>query len=259
MEGIQFLLVCPLACLAGFVDAVAGGGGLISLPAYLMAGLPAHVAIGTNKLSSAMGTALSVGKLARRGYVPWKRALVLAMGSLAGSAAGASLALRLDDEAFRRVMLVILPVTAAYLLWGKGVGATAPLPPGKTFAIALTVALGVGVYDGFYGPGTGTFLLLLLTAAAHLPLATANGVAKVLNLTTTSRACPSSGSTARCCCPWAWRRGPAAWWATGWGATFFLEKGGRGVNPSCWGCWPCSSSGYWGKGNHSIHWLGGTR
>ena len=92
MEAAQFLLVCPLACLAGFVDAVAGGGGLISLPAYLMAGLPAHVAIGTNKLSSAMGTALSVGKLARRGYVPWKRALVLAVGSLAGSAAGASLA-----------------------------------------------------------------------------------------------------------------------------------------------------------------------
>lgn len=185
MEAAQFLLVCPLACLAGFVDAVAGGGGLISLPAYLMAGLPAHVAIGTNKLSSAMGTALSVGKLARRGYVPWKRALVLAVGSLAGSAAGASLALRLDDEAFRRVMLVILPVTAAYLLWGKGVGGDRPpFPPGKTFAIALTVALGVGVYDGFYGPGTGTFLLLLLTAAAHLPLATANGVAKVLNLTT---------------------------------------------------------------------------
>ena len=180
MEAAQFLLVCPLACLAGFVDAVAGGGGLISLPAYLMAGLPAHVAIGTNKLSSAMGTALSVGKLARRGYVPWKRALVLAVGPLAGSAAGASLALRLDDEAFRRVMLVILPVTAAYLLWGKGVGGDRPpFPPGKTFAIALTVALGVGVYDGFYGPGTGPFLLLLLTAAAHLPLATANGVAKL--------------------------------------------------------------------------------
>ena len=88
MEAAQFLLVCPLACLAGFVDAVAGGGGLISLPAYLMAGLPAHVAKQPS-LSSAMGTALSV-KLARRGYVPWKRALVLAVGSLAGSAAGAT-------------------------------------------------------------------------------------------------------------------------------------------------------------------------
>lgn len=79
------------------------------------------------------------------------------------------------------------------------------------------MALGVGVYDGFYGPGTGTFLLLLLTAAAHLPLATANGVAKVLNLTTNLTACPSLGSTGQVCCPWGLAAGPAAWWATGWG------------------------------------------
>lgn len=232
MEGIQFLLVCPLACLAGFVDAVAGGGGLISLPAYLMAGLPAHVAIGTNKLSSAMGTALSVGKLARRGYVPWKRALVLAVGSLAGSAAGASLALRLDDEAFRRVMLVILPVTAAYLLWGKGVGGDRPpFPPGKTFAIALTVALGVGVYDGFYGPGTGTFLLLLLTAAAHLPLATANGVAKVLNLTTNLTGLSLFWLHGQVLLPLGLAAGACGLVGNWMGTTFFLEKGGRGVKP----------------------------
>ncbi|MFQ8983692.1 MAG: sulfite exporter TauE/SafE family protein [Evtepia sp.] len=248
MEAAQFLLVCPLACLAGFVDAVAGGGGLISLPAYLMAGLPAHVAIGTNKLSSAMGTALSVGKLARRGYVPWKRALVLAVGSLAGSAAGASLALRLDDEAFRRVMLVILPVTAAYLLWGKGVGGDRPpFPPGKTFAIALTVALGVGVYDGFYGPGTGTFLLLLLTAAAHLPLATANGVAKVLNLTTNLTGLSLFWLHGQVLLPLGLAAGACGLVGHWLGTTFFLEMGGRGSNPSCWGCWPCSSSGYWGR------------
>ena len=209
MEAAQFLLVCPLACLAGFVDAVAGGGGLISLPAYLMAGLPAHVAIGTNKLSSAMGTALSVGKLARRGYVPWKRALVLAVGSLAGSAAGASLALRLDDEAFRRVMLVILPVTAAYLLWGKG----------------------VGVYDGFYGPGTGTFLLLLLTAAAHLPLATANGVAKVLNLTTNLTGLSLFWLHGQVLLPLGLAAGACGLVGNWLGTTFFLEKGGRGVKP----------------------------
>ena len=222
MEAAQFLLVCPLACLAGFVDAVAGGGGLISLPAYLMAGLPAHVAIGTNKLSSAMGTALSVGKLARRGYVPWKRALVLAVGSLAGSAAGASLALRLDDEAFRRVMLVILPVTAAYLLWGKGVGGGPPPPP---------PALGVGVYDGFYGPGTGTFLLLLLTAAAHLPLATANGVAKVLNLTTNLTGLSLFWLHGQVLLPLGLAAGACGLVGNWLGTTFFLEKGGRGVKP----------------------------
>ena len=139
-------------------------------------------------------------------------------------------------------MLVILPVTAAYLLWGKGGGDRPPFPPGKTFAIALTVALGVGVYDGFYGPGTGTFLLLLLTAAAHLPLATANGVAKVLNLTTNLTGLslfwlhgqvllpPGAGGSLQ----------PGGQLA---GDHLLPGKGGRGSNPSCWGCWPCSSSG----------------
>ena len=91
-----------------------------------MAGLPAHVAIGTNKLSSAMGTALSVGKLARRGTSPGSGPWCWRWGPWRGRRQGPAWPSRLDDEAFRRVMLVILPVTAAYLLWGKGVGGDRP-------------------------------------------------------------------------------------------------------------------------------------
>lgn len=81
--------------------------------------------------------------------------------------------------------LGILPLTALYLLRSRRFGqAQAPYPPPKTLAIGVGIALGVGVYDGFYGPGTGTFLLLLLTAAAHMSLENANGIAKVINLTT---------------------------------------------------------------------------
>ena len=69
-----FLIVCPLTFLGGFVDAVAGGGGLISLPAYMIAGVPVHNAIATNKLSSGMGTTISTYRLARLGYIPWRRA-----------------------------------------------------------------------------------------------------------------------------------------------------------------------------------------
>ena len=72
---IQFLIVCPLVFLAGFVDAVAGGGGLISLPAYLIAGFPGHVAIGTNKISSAMGTTLTTVRYTKSGFIPWKQAV----------------------------------------------------------------------------------------------------------------------------------------------------------------------------------------
>lgn len=67
---MEFLIVCPLVFIAGFVDAVAGGGGLISLPAYLIAGLPVHTAIGTNKLSSGMGTAMAIWQYGKSGFIP---------------------------------------------------------------------------------------------------------------------------------------------------------------------------------------------
>ncbi|HIY05587.1 MAG TPA: TSUP family transporter, partial [Candidatus Evtepia faecigallinarum] len=79
MEWLPFLIVCPLTFLGGFVDAVAGGGGLISLPAYLIAGLPAHMAIATNKLSSAMGTTLTTIRFAQKGYIRWRRGLLCAL------------------------------------------------------------------------------------------------------------------------------------------------------------------------------------
>lgn len=69
---MQYLIICPLVMLAGFIDAIAGGGGLISLPAYMIAGIPVHHAIATNKMSSTMGTALATFKFARKGFIPWK-------------------------------------------------------------------------------------------------------------------------------------------------------------------------------------------
>lgn len=73
---LQFLIVCPLVFLAGFIDAIAGGGGLISLPAYMITGLPVHNAIATNKMSSSMGTAVATLKYAKSGFIQWKRAVV---------------------------------------------------------------------------------------------------------------------------------------------------------------------------------------
>lgn len=183
--ALRYLIVCPLVFLGGLVDAVAGGGGLISLPAYLISGLPVHFAIGTNKLSSAMGTTLTTVRYARNGYIPWKQALACAVMALIGSNMGARLSLLINEDAFRIVMLVILPLTGAYVLLKKPLQAERePYPFGKTLLLSMAVALIIGVYDGFYGPGTGTFLLLLLTALAHMKLSEANGIAKVINLST---------------------------------------------------------------------------
>ncbi len=183
---VQYCIVCPLVFLGGFVDAVAGGGGLISLPAYLIAGLPVHMSIGTNKISSAMGTTVTTVKFWREGYIKPRLCLLCAVFALIGSAAGANLALLVDDKVFRVILLGVLPLTAVYVFKSKAIDAAGkdPLPAGKTTAIACALALGIGVYDGFYGPGTGTFLLLLLTGLAHMSLHDAAGTTKVINLST---------------------------------------------------------------------------
>ena len=182
----QYLIVCPLVFLGGFVDAIAGGGGLITLPAYLIADLPVHMSIGTNKISSAMGTAVTTAKFWRSGYIKPKLCLCCALFALAGSSTGASLAMLVDDYAFRIILLFVLPLTALYVFRGKSLddAGKEPLSPGRTLVICCALALLIGVYDGFYGPGTGMFLLLLLTGLAHLSLNDAAGTTKVINLAT---------------------------------------------------------------------------
>lgn len=185
--ALQFLIVCPLVFLAGYIDAIAGGGGLISLPAYLICGLPVHTAIGTNKTSSCMGTAIATWRYWRSGYIPWKLAVGGVALALVGSTLGANLALLINDRAFKIIMLVILPLTAAYVLRGKALQDTEDRPAcsfRRMLAVSMVAALGIGVYDGFYGPGTGTFLLLILTGAAGMDLRQANGMTKAINLAT---------------------------------------------------------------------------
>jgi len=185
LTWIHYLIVCPLVGLAGFVDAVGGGGGLVSLPAYLIAGLPTHFAIATNKISSAMGTSLATYRYAKKGFMGLKRSVFGAVFALAGAATGAKLALMVDDSIFRIIMLVIIPLTAVYVLRTKTLDVQRePLSPAGTYIAIAATAFFVGIYDGFYGPGTGTFMILLLTAVAHIDLREANGLSKVFNLTT---------------------------------------------------------------------------
>lgn len=180
-----FLIVCPLVFAAGFVDACAGGGGLISLPAYMLAGLPVHYAIGTNKLSSAMGTSLATIRMAADGYIEWKKSIACVAAALAGSFAGSSLALGIDEHSFTLLMAVIVPLSAVFILKSHAVSdEKEEYSLRKTLIIAMGASLVIGFYDGFYGPGTGTFLILALNGAAHMKLSDANGTAKAVNLTT---------------------------------------------------------------------------
>ena len=181
----QYLIVCPLVFLAGLIDSIAGGGGLISLPAYLIAGVPPHIALGTNKTSSSMGTVVSAAKLAKNGFVDRRTAVPGGLCAVAGAIVGATISLYVEDTEITHMMIVILPVVAFYVLRSRTLGEsekTGTLTGGRLIGAVCGIGLVMGIYDGFYGPGTGTFLLLLLTGLAHLDTRRAAGTTKVMNL-----------------------------------------------------------------------------
>ena len=179
-----FLIVCPLVFLAGFVDSIAGGGGLISLPAYLLAGLPIHNAIATNKLSSTTGTLVSTLRLVRNHFADLKLALPCMAASFCGSILGARIALLTSDAILKIVLLILLPIVAFYVLKKKDLEPDLTTQPAQLtqLTILISSSLLIGIYDGFYGPGTGTFLLLVYTALSKIDVRTASGNMKLVNL-----------------------------------------------------------------------------
>ncbi len=185
MSILTYVIVCLMVGIAGFVDSIAGGGGLITLPVYMMTGLPVHNCLATNKMSSSMGTCIATAKYASKGFVPWKIAPFCIPCAFAGSAIGANIALVISDGPFKILMLIILPLTGLYVLFKKDLS-----PAGEeldfkiTLFLSMLIAFLIGIYDGFYGPGTGTFLILLLTGIAKMKLERANGLTKVINLST---------------------------------------------------------------------------
>lgn len=185
MELSDFLIVCPLVFLAGFIDAMGGGGGLISLPAYVLAGVPMHSAVATNKLSSCVGTVFSTARLCKHWKVDWKMALPAVIVTLVGSSAGARLSLRIDENILKNMMLIILPIVAFFVLRKNSLVAESEhhIERKKELAIAWTAAFFIGMYDGMYGPGTGTFLLIVFLGLAKMSAMDAAVNTKIINLT----------------------------------------------------------------------------
>ena len=176
------LIVCPLVFLGGFVDSIAGGGGLITLPGYLIAGVPPHLAIGTNKLSSAMGMCISTLRLWRGGFIDMRMAMVPVAAAFIGSLVGAAVALMVPASVFQIILLCCLPISAVVVMRKKTLE---PEPEEMTMLRRWTL-LGIcaficGTYDGFYGPGAGTFMLLAFSAVAKLGVRDAAGQMKIVN------------------------------------------------------------------------------
>ncbi len=185
MELEIIVLVCFFVFLAGFIDSIAGGGGLISLPAYIASGLPVHMALGCNKFSSAFGTIVSSIRFWKNKKVHIKTVVVSIACALVGSAAGARTVLYVDDFIFRIILIIIIPIVAAFVFLKKDFGLenkVDTLHQGKVLIISGLIGLGIGFYDGFLGPGTGTFLIFSYSLLLHFDLVTASGNAKLVNL-----------------------------------------------------------------------------
>jgi uncharacterized protein len=183
--GVWTLVLLSLAALcAGFVDAIAGGGGLITLPALLTAGLPTHLALGTNKGQSVFGSGAALVRFARGGMVDGKLARVTFPFGLGGAFGGAALVLLIRPEVLKPLVLVLLVAVAVFLAFRRTPprrDGVEPTPRPRAQAIGALIALAIGAYDGFFGPGTGTFLIVAFSSLLGHGLARASADAKVVN------------------------------------------------------------------------------
>lgn len=176
--------LCFFIGLSSFVDSIAGGGGVISTPAYLALGFPPHITLGTGKCASVMAHSVAIARYGLKGRIAWRLAGLAMAAAFAGSLVGARLALWMSERLLLMVMLVVLPAVAVFLIFRRPGAreAAGPFSPGRgDLAKGAAIGLVIGVYEGMLGPGTGTFLILAFSGLLGMDLLTASGTAKVVN------------------------------------------------------------------------------
>jgi hypothetical protein len=169
-----------LICFAGFVDSIAGGGGLITVPTYLFLGLPPQTLLGTNKLVSTVGASFSVLRYLKAGAIDWKRFRTPFIFAICFSALGAWLSRYQSEELMLLILIVVAPAVLVISLRKPKVG------PRKvawlqSFVFLCVLSIILGTYDGFFGPGTGSFFLFSLLYITGLASKEASANARFLN------------------------------------------------------------------------------
>lgn len=177
------IVVCPLVFLAGFIDSIAGGGGLISTPAYMFTGIPMHYVLGTNKAMSSLGTTISTARYLKSGKINKTVAIVSAIGSFIGAAMGSQIALRIDSDILKKIFVFIIPFIAIFVVAKRKSSSDGQkLFGSKMYIACVAIGIVIGIYDGVIGPGTGTFLIFGFNTIIGLDYITSSGSAKVVNL-----------------------------------------------------------------------------
>lgn len=167
---------------AGFVDAIAGGGGLVTVPALFAAGIPPILALGTNKLQSSVGTAIATWRYHRAGLIDWRGLVPALVLTVVGAAAGAWLVQRIPVGTVKLIVPFLMIAAIVYFLASPRM-TDADSHSRLSLRSYAPIAGAIGFYDGFFGPGTGSFLAASLVALVGLGLSRATGHTKALNLT----------------------------------------------------------------------------
>ena len=179
----MYAVLALAGAAAGFIDAIAGGGGLVSVPALLWAGLPIPVALGTNKLQSSCGTALAVIRYTRGGLIPWKSLRLAVVVTFIAAMLGVFAITRLDTALLKRIVPALLLAVAIYTALNPRLGEKQRAARLGAAAFALIFGALLGFYDGFFGPGAGSFWMMACVLTLGHDLRTATGTTKALNLT----------------------------------------------------------------------------
>lgn len=184
MNLTGILLLSGMSFLAGFIDAVAGGGGLILMPSLLVAGIPPQMALGTNKFAGMLGTLTALMNFVRSRKVIWKIALAGLAFSLSGAVLGTRAILHFDPAEAGKIIVFLLPFPAILTFMPKKQLKTSvdEFSRLNMYLHVQLLCLVIGFYDGFFGPGTGTFLIFGFYAFLGLHLINASAVSKVFNL-----------------------------------------------------------------------------
>lgn len=198
----KLIIVFLTIFFAGLVDSIAGGGGILSIPAYLFLGLPGHMVLGTNKFSSSFGTLFATLRFAISKKINWIIGIISVVFALLGSTIGSRLVLLIPVNFIKILLIILIPIITIITLLPKKQNNKSPKQEAnflktndglishneysnKKFTIYLITAISsliIGMYDGFFGPGTGTFFILVYTALLHFDMTTSSANAKVVNL-----------------------------------------------------------------------------
>jgi uncharacterized membrane protein YfcA len=178
-------VLCLTFFISGFVDSAAGGGGLINIPIFLLVGAPPEFALGTTKMSATIGKTAALINYAKSGFVNWRLAFAGLPAAIAGGVLGTKAILYFDSADIGKIILFLLPLgIIALFLPRKNFNTAKEITKIKLYLTAPAICFVLGFYDGFFGPGVGSFFIIALNFFIGLTLVQAAAMTKVFNLAT---------------------------------------------------------------------------